>query len=268
MEKGAAPVFSLEPARTNYDLHFRAFGIPVRISPWFWLAAFILGYLSAGASQPIAVLIFMAVMFVSILVHELGHALLMRKFGYDPHIVLYHFGGLAIREQRRYPGGFSGDFAPRSRRNESRESILISLAGPAAGFLLAAATVMLVFAAQGRVEFVFRFPDFWAVDLREETPAAIYYLVSFLLFINIFWGLMNLLPIFPLDGGQVARELLSTRDPHTGLVQTLQLSIGVAIVVALFLFFSPGSDNFGAMMFGGLAISNYLMLQQVGRLRW
>jgi Zn-dependent protease len=254
-------VFSLEPGRTQFDLHLNVLGIQTRIHPGFWLMSFILGFSAAGQPpKPLPVLIYIAVVFVSILVHELGHALLMRRFGFTPHIVLYHLGGLAIPEK-----SFSG-FEPRRGRRDTSEAILISLAGPAAGFLLAGATILVIFLAGGSFQ-----PDFsrWTQPWDFSVPGVKaydpwWYLITFMLFVNIFWGLVNLVPVFPLDGGQVAREILTHRDRYNGLAHTLQLSIGVGIVVAVF-FLLIAQERYAAMMFGLLAISNYLMLQQLGR---
>jgi membrane-associated protease RseP (regulator of RpoE activity) len=259
-------VFSLEPQHTPFDLHFQVAGIPVRIHPGFWIAGFILGFnASSNGTRPLPVLIWIGVTFVSILVHEMGHALCMRRFGFRPRIVLYHMGGLAIRDQ-----GFLG-FESRSR-NDTRESILISLAGPGAGFVLAGLTVLMVFLAGGFVKTDFTSwtqPWYFEVPgVRPPSPVVQggpwWYVIEFSLFVNIFWGLVNLLPVFPLDGGQVARELFMARDRYRGMTYTLQLSIGVGIVVAAF-FLVVVQDKFVAIMFALLAVNSYLMLQQLGR---
>ena len=65
-----------EPNRTPYDLRFNLFGIPVRVHPLFWLVAAILG---AGSDpDPIELLLWIGTVFVSILIHEMGHALAAR----------------------------------------------------------------------------------------------------------------------------------------------------------------------------------------------
>ena len=98
-------MFSLEPPRTAYDLHFRIAGIPIRVHPLFWLAALILGtsgnWDAEGNVDPDAgmqLLMWTGVLFVSILVHELGHSFVIRYFGQLPRIVLYMLGGLAITD--------------------------------------------------------------------------------------------------------------------------------------------------------------------------
>ena len=82
-------------------------------------------------------LIFAIVVFVSILVHELGHALAFRRYGTASRIVLYHFGGLAIPEESPWGESQWRLSDDRPERNE----IVISLAGPVAGFLLAAVVI-------------------------------------------------------------------------------------------------------------------------------
>ena len=80
---------------TEYDLQFSVFGIPVRVIPTFWLLAALLGW-SLIQLGLIYVLVWILVVFVSILAHELGHALTAARLGYPPRIFLYHFGGVAM----------------------------------------------------------------------------------------------------------------------------------------------------------------------------
>ena len=75
-----------EPPRTNYDLHFQIAGFPVRIHPWFWFVGILLG-ISDYDARPVEVLIWIMTMLVSILIHELGHAVAIRHFGWSPRIV-------------------------------------------------------------------------------------------------------------------------------------------------------------------------------------
>ena len=100
------PIMLNEPQPTAYDLQFEIFGYRVRVSPWFWLVAVVLGLeISRGVSNafgedspgaPVLLLIWIAAIFTSILVHELGHSLAFSYYGTQSRIVLYHFGGLAI----------------------------------------------------------------------------------------------------------------------------------------------------------------------------
>jgi len=255
-----------EPQPTQADVHFRVAGFPVRVSPFFWVVSLLLG-LSAFDGEPVGTVLSVAVVFVSILVHEIGHALVQQKFGGRPKIVLHGFGGLAI----------CGD-CDRSPRSQ----ILISLAGPAAGFVLALLTAMLVAVTSGYLGFVPAWEDTLParaseLSLQEQLTGSnvlvgdllfrkydvpfINIMIRMFLWINIVWGLVNLLPIYPLDGGQVARELFTMgRDPRQGIIWSLQLSMVVAGAVAV-LGGIRTRDIYLAIMFGFLAYNNWQTLQ-------
>jgi len=118
----------LEPPPTRFDLRFTVARVPVRVHPLFWLVAALLGF---SAGDPVFVLIWVGVVFVSILVHEFGHAIAMRHYGESPRVVLHALGGLTIAEPTPW-GGRWANVSP-----GGRQQILISAAGPGAGFLLA-----------------------------------------------------------------------------------------------------------------------------------
>ena len=259
-------MFLVEPPRSQGDILFRLFDYPVRIHPFFWLVAVLLGFQPDG-TPPLDLLVWVAVVLISILVHELGHALLQRRYGGHSRIVLYGFGGLAIAENVEY---------------SPRRQILISLAGPAAGFMLALAVVVLMLAS-GHVMgiywgggFSFEKVDeaadhalsFWIANVYWEAPVNKLprLLVGDLLAVNIFWGLLNLAPIYPLDGGQVSRELWTLKSPSTGIVRSLQLSIAAAVGVVLLAL--SQQRLFMCFMFGYLAYTNYQILQRYQNSRW
>src|SRR5262249_20643518 len=152
---------------------------------WFWIGALILGS-STMKLGPQFLAIWVAVVFVSILVHELGHAVAFRYFGSDADIVLYAFGGLAIPTM-----GISG----RWRR------IIVSLAGPFAGFALFG----IIYGSNA----LLHWGDVMKGPVRNTLELICLY--DFLVFVNLYWGIFNLLPVFPLDGGQVCRELCGMR---------------------------------------------------------
>lgn len=239
----------MEPKATPYDLKFRLFGFPVRVHPLFWLGAAILGS-SALDRGIIFLLIWMAVVFVSILVHELGHALAYRTFGADSHIVLYVFGGLAV---------------PWNAVHGRWRRIVVSLAGPVAGFLLCGA----VYASE-------QFAP-WA-----ENSFPLLYLYLVLIAVNLWWGIFNLLPVMPLDGGRVSEEVCGMIWKRNGLRVALEISIAVAGLVALYGLacelekrngdgwlsnlphWFPRGDFYTALLFGFLAAQSYQLLQQIG----
>ncbi len=256
-------MFLTEPQRTDYDLNFHCLGFPVRVHPLFWLAGLILGASGAWDTQGNIVpgagmnlVSWVGVMFVSILVHELGHALVMRRFGQSAHIVLYMLGGLAVPDSS---SGFSSS-GPAHRTPNS--NILISLAGPGAGFLLAGLTAAVIYALGGGLRMDPTGFPFFRFLVTEQMSEPLIIVISDLLYINIFWGLVNLLPVFPLDGGQVARELFERVDAWNGFARALWLSIitGVAVAIASWVYID---SRFMPLMFASLAISNYMTLQQI-----
>ena len=232
-----------EPPQTQYDLRFNLLGIPVRVHPFFWLAALLLG-LSAN-EKPALMLIWVGTVFVSILVHEMGHALAARAYGWPPSITLHGFGGLA---------------SYRPTYHSARNQILITAAGPSAGFLFAALILALIAASGHEVRFDPEFSSVLPIRFDLFGPRNLNFLIFDLLYVNIFWGLVNLLPVFPLDGGQVAREVLVLVHPADRLRQSLWLSVIVAAVVAV-LAFTKLHDTYIAIFFAYLAYTSYTALQ-------
>ena len=251
-----------EPARTQADLNFPLLGVQVRVSPFFWLAGLILGMSGGGADgmrDPKLVLLFIAAMFLSILIHEFGHALAFRRYGISSHIVLYHFGGLAVPDSA-YPGAAMG------RSLDSRANIFVSAAGPAAQLIgaLALAVILkaggffvpimipLLPADSGLLSF------FHSGDVIPNQ--AMHNFVFFFLMVSIYWAILNLAPLYPLDGGQIARELFVMKDPRGGIVNSLKLSVGTGVLLAIYGLFQ--SSFLMVILFGMLAFSSYQMLMQ------
>ncbi|HQV95560.1 MAG TPA: site-2 protease family protein, partial [Anaerolineales bacterium] len=84
--------------------------------------------------------------------------------------------------------------------------------------------------------------------------------LTMMLWVNVFWGLINLLPVFPLDGGHVARNILLLYDPVGGVRKSLWLSVIVGGLMALagFVLFR---SVYTALLFGLLAFQSYQALQ-------
>lgn len=213
-------------------------------------------------------LVLIAVFFVSILVHELGHALAFRYFGQSSRIVLYWMGGLAIPDGQ---GAWGTSYRPAGRSGSASHSvpqIIIALAGPVFGFLLAALLIGLVLAMGGTVGFRFDgiMPSVDALlpaDYRTtEMGVTLNLFLFFAIWVNIFLNILNLAPVFPLDGGQIARQLFTINDPGHGVRYSIYLSIAVGAIIALMAFQS--GDQFIGIFFAIMAWSNYMSLQQFG----
>ncbi|MCB9745689.1 MAG: hypothetical protein H6740_24155 [Alphaproteobacteria bacterium] len=169
------------------QLSFQLAGVPVHVDRSVGLLLLLLLAGGAGPAKLSAIDAGMltSVLLVSALAHELGHALAARSLGLQGvEIVLTSFGGLT-----RHP-----DPASPARR------LAIALAGPAAGIALGYASLLLAVIASaflGAVPLVTR--ALWA-----------------LIFINLAWSLVNLLPVGPLDGGVLREELKRLRRSGSG----------------------------------------------------
>ena len=157
--------------------HFSIAGIPVRVEPVFFVISALFGLRYAEESVSL-VFVWMGVTFVSILVHELGHGLSLKAFGHPSAIVLHGFGGVTL-----------------SRRHlDKARSVVVSLAGS-----IVALVVLWLPARQLEGSDWYFEQDLW---LRGA--------VTFTAFANLWWSVANLLPIRPLDGGNVVSELFGT----------------------------------------------------------
>ena len=114
-------------------------------------------------------LIWVVVVLVGILAHELGHAFAGRRLGLEPWIQLMAFGGM------------TGWMRPRPLTSGQR--ILISAAGPAVGISIGGAVLIASFAG-----------------VFAGASPAVMRVLDFVLWVNLGWGVLNLLPILPLDG--------------------------------------------------------------------
>ncbi|MEQ9408840.1 MAG: site-2 protease family protein [Fuerstiella sp.] len=224
-----------QAGETEFDLRFRFFGIPVRVHPFFWLmAAFVV-----WRSTPDPRLKFLGVIcvFVSILVHEMGHALTLRRYGYPSEIVLYAMGGYAT-----------------STHLSTWRNVLMSAAGPAAGFLL-----------YGLIRLLISFLIGYSPDVLQND--ATMYCLSLLLWINLWWGVLNLVPCLPLDGGRIMEALVLRYVRRRSRERVLQISILASGAVAVWALQHLPSTQFMLFLFGFLCANSVIAYnQQQGRM--
>lgn len=189
--------------------------IPIKVEGSFFVLAIFLGL---SRSRDFALLAeWCAVVFVSVLVHEFGHALAGRAFGLEPEIRLYQMGGLTSWRSET-------EIAP-------LRHLLISLAGPFSGFVLGG--------------FVFALGPLFLRAVPTDLTANIYF---DLLWVNIGWGIFNLLPILPLDGGQVLATLEAWLRKRSDRLISHSISMLAALAIAVAAF------NWRALWIGFLAI--------------
>ena len=250
-------------------MNFTIFRIPVMVDPFFWLTTFVLGggfsAISAADKQVafLGVAVWMVVAFISILVHELGHALTSRHIGgATVWIRLTSFCGLAFSQ-----GG-------KMTRNQRA---FMAFMGPAAGFGLLAvsfiASVILlgpgiswdIFLLSNLAPFEpllsplglsIPYADFETLQSFVYSPEnvlkfEIFY--SFFVF-NFFWGLVNLLPVLPLDGGHILNEYM--KSP-----KKMHLISALTAVVICILGVSLMGNMLMAIFFGLFAYQNFTAFQ-------
>jgi stage IV sporulation protein FB len=195
--------------------HFTIAGIPVRVEPVFFVIALLFGFQYAEISVSL-VFVWMAVMFVSILVHELGHALVLKAFGQPSRIVLVAFGGVTIS----------------TRRLSRARSVIVSLSGSIVALLF----LWLPARTLNSSDWILH-QDLWVQNG-----------VLFFAFANLWWSVANLLPIRPLDGGNVTAELL-------GVTMSRRVSLVVAAGAAVWAL--THGQQYAAFFAGFLAFGSY-----------
>lgn len=164
--------------------------------------AAVLGFL--GRQQPLHIVAWVVIVFFSILIHELGHALTARGMGATVEIELNGLGGLTRWGVR------AEEFGPGRRA-------LVAGAGSAVGVMFGG-LVWLIAAQFGP------YSDFNA------------FVINNLIWVNLFWGLLNWLPIRPLDGGHLLLSLLQKIAPSRAQViarVVFSVTAGIALVWAV-----------------------------------
>lgn len=256
-----------EPPVSPYDLRFEILGYRVRVFWGFWAMALLLGWNFSYAMMrlaeqenldspgaPIYLLIWVAAIFISILVHELGHTMAFKYYGISSHIVLYHFGGLAV------PGGMTDWDGARRRQIGAKEQLVISAAGPVLQLALGLVVVFCGYMLNVKMWIL-------GVDISPESATfpesmALFATIDALIFPSIAWALLNLVPVLPLDGGQIMRSILTMMNVHRPNHMALTISIGCAAFVGILGMMS--GFRFLGMMMLFMAFSNFQSLQMSG----
>jgi Zn-dependent protease len=185
--------------------HFRLFGVPIRIEPFFVIVALMLGF----NLEPLWLVgVWVVVSLVSVLIHEMAHAMVYRALGQRSAIVLQAFGGFTIAS-----GG--------GRRVLSKPaSIAVSVSGAFAQLLFLYLPARYIMQTDWAQEQGF----IWNNISRDFNWWPI---LSIVAFVNLWWAIFNLLPIRPLDGGHVMETLV-------GFELACKLSIGFGVGAGIF----------------------------------
>lgn len=194
-------------------MRFGLFGIPVTVHWWFWVTAALLsGVVDSPSPDAVFLLLsWLGVVFVSVLWHELGHALAFRHYGRSPEIQLQAFGGCTSPQ--------------RTAKLTQRQDLIVSGAGPVFGLLLWLA----VYAAlQARIIPCTGVEAGWGV-LQPDLPGPLRWVVQDLQMVNLWWSLINLIPVAPLDGGRLLGAAMGPGRSREAA--RIGLACGVVVVV-------------------------------------
>ena len=185
-------------------LQFSILGIPVRVEPWFWITmAFIGGGLHAANSTDILlVLVFVFAAFLSIMIHELGHALTIRKYGQPTAITLQAFGGYAS-----FPAG----------KLDRKQSFVVTAAGPVLQFVFGVLLIVLT-------------PSISIPEGSLFVP-----FLRDLIWVSIAWSILNCLPVYPMDGGQMMAAILGPKKQHNAHLISSIVAVIIGVVGYLYL---------------------------------
>lgn len=185
--------------------------IPIFIHPIFWFLIFFIGLIN---STGLGILLWAVIVFISVLIHEYGHALTALAFGQKAEIHLVGLGGLTQREGSKL--ALWKDF-------------IVVLNGPLAGLLLGSAAYLL------------------ATTLDGHLHSHLEYALWITFYANMVWTVMNLLPIYPLDGGHLLRIILEASFGIRGIKTSFFISCIFAILLGI-LFFTEQEMVLGAIL--------------------
>ncbi|RLE17387.1 MAG: hypothetical protein DRJ65_22855 [Acidobacteria bacterium] len=178
-------------------IQFRLFGFPVGVQPFFLITAWLIG----PRDDLRASVLWIASVFVGVMAHELGHAFAGRKLALDPVITLHGFGGMTSwRTNQRLGHG---------------QRILLSAAGPAVGITVGIVVLVL------------------APRLAPDAGVMLTRLIHYTVWVNLGWGLLNLAPVLPLDGGHIAASAAEAAFGRRGRTVALVLSLILTGTLAL-----------------------------------
>ena len=174
----------------------RIAGIDIYIHATFLLLIYLVGISYWNQVGTVAAVIsgvgYILALFLCVVLHEFGHSLTARRYGIETrNITLLPIGGVASLEKMP---------------DDPRQEINVAIAGPAVNFVIATLLYLYLSATNNQA----------AAEPLSLTEGSFLYR---LMLMNIFLGLFNLLPAFPMDGGRVLRATLALRMDHAKATQ-------------------------------------------------
>jgi Zn-dependent protease/CBS domain-containing protein len=188
----------------------RLFGIEIRIHLTFlFLLVFLFSTEAAtqDTTAALRVLGLVGILFGSVVLHELGHALVARGSGIPAKgIILLPIGGITIVDEAQ---------AIPDPINAWKRDIRVAIAGPLVNLFIAGLSALILLAV---------IPGFSLAVRPLPNPSG---LLRSIVWVNLYLGLFNLLPAYPMDGGRVLRALFSRR---VDIIQATQRAVGIGRV--------------------------------------
>jgi stage IV sporulation protein FB len=191
----------------GHKTHFTLFGVPVHVGVWFfvWPVLTVLGQNRTA----LGIVEYIAVVFLAIMIHELGHAYVYRRYGSPARIELWSLGGLTFGQRLQTRG----------------QQALVSLAGPVPPLIFIGIPSY----------FVYRnlpgYDPFWSQTLFDIWQ------------VTLFWSVINLLPMLPLDGGRLFDTWYGRRPARIA-------SIATGIAAFVFFLANPVFRSFNLALLG------------------
>jgi len=195
---------------------FNLFGVPVRLHFTFILLMIFLVVTDLGSgSSSGSYALFLLGLFASVLLHEMAHAFVGRRFGVrTTEIIMFPIGGLSRMERMLRPS----------------EELAIAIAGPAVNLLLSAGIFIYMFNMHLAVP----------VKISQVLQPGDANALARLAYGNLVLAGFNLLPAFPMDGGRILRALLSLIRPEDQATRTAAwMGRMLAISMALYGLLAP-----------------------------
>ncbi len=221
---------------------FNALGFRVNVQSTFLILVGIYALFGLRYGHPlVSLLTFAIVVFLSIVWHELGHAATARYLRVPVgHIELHGLGGHVT-----------------TARTDARRQLMISLAGPFAGLALGGVGIAIA-AAMGVNPWRLMFVGPWGLPLELVV-------LSQILFVNVVWSLVNLLPIRPLDGGNALLSFLHVNLGDFRRANLYTAIVGLVIGLTATVYAWQQGMMFLALLGGYLSYQNYMTYDQARR---
>lgn len=184
--------------------------IPIAIHPLFWLIALFIGWM--WTMSLVGSITCLLIILGSVLFHEFGHALTAMAFGQKARIELAAFGGFTYREGAKL---------------SLPKEFLVVLNGPITGLILFVGAYLLQH----------------FVVIENE---ALNFAVRFTMIANLFWTIINLVPVLPLDGGHLLSIILEAIFGFKGIKMAIVVGLVISVVISI-VFFAMGMFLVGAL---------------------